>query len=361
MPFLPSLMLAFSASLLLAVLITTTQSIHGRYTLDGHAGVQKLHRRPTPRVGGLTLAAGAAAGAFALQGEAAALAAAIFAASLPAFLSGLMEDVTKRVGAGFRLVATILAGAVFVWLSGYAITKVDLPGADGLLAIPVFSFLFTAIAIGGIANAINIIDGVNGLAAGTAVIALAGFALIAGWAGDGAIVAICLVSIAALLGFLALNFPGGRLFLGDAGAYGTGFVLAAIAVALPQRNAEISPLIGLLLLAYPVAETMISIRRRIGRAGAHPGQPDRLHLHSLVYRSQARRLADRIGRPHLRNPLAAVLCWWLPLLSVALGALAWQHSALVAMAVVVVFTGYVLHYRRVALVRRQVLPVPVAT
>lgn len=361
MPFLLSLMLAFSASLLLAVLITTTQSIHGRFTHDGHAGVQKLHRRPTPRVGGLTLAAGAAAGAFALQGEAAALAAAIFAASLPAFLSGLLEDVTKRVGAGFRLVATILAGAVFVWLSGYAITAVDLPGADWLLAIPAFAFLFTAIAIGGIANAINIIDGVNGLAAGTAVIALAGFALIAGWAGDGAILAVCLVSIASLLGFLALNFPGGRLFLGDAGAYGAGFVLAAIAVALPQRNAEISPLIGLLLLAYPVAETMISIRRRIGRAGAHPGQPDRLHLHSLVYRSQARRLADRIGRPQLRNPLAAVLVWWLPLLSVALAALVWQSSALVAMAVVVVFTGYVLHYRRVALVRRQGLPVPVAT
>jgi UDP-N-acetylmuramyl pentapeptide phosphotransferase/UDP-N-acetylglucosamine-1-phosphate transferase len=148
MPLLPTLIFAFAASLLLALFITATQSLHGRYTLDGHAGVQKLHRRPTPRVGGLALAAGAAAGASTLQGEAAALATAFFAASVPAFLSGLLEDVTKRVGAGFRLMATILAGAIFVWLSGYAITKVDLPGADWLLAIPAFSFLFTAIAIG---------------------------------------------------------------------------------------------------------------------------------------------------------------------------------------------------------------------
>jgi UDP-N-acetylmuramyl pentapeptide phosphotransferase/UDP-N-acetylglucosamine-1-phosphate transferase len=155
------------------------------------------------------------------------------------------------------------------------------------------------------------------------------------------------------LGFLALNFPGGRLFLGDAGAYGTGFVLATLAVALPQRNAEISPLIGLLLLAYPVSETLVSIRRRMVRAGAHPGQPDRLHLHSLVYRCQARRNARRIGYPHLRNPMAAVLVWWLPLLSVGLALLTWHNSGLVLAAVAVVFVGFLWHYRSVALMRRS--------
>jgi len=94
MPILSAMILAFGAAVLLALALIATQSIHGRFTLDAHAGVQKLHRRPTSRVGGLTLAAGAAAGAFALQGEAAVLAMATFAASLPAFLSGLLEDVT---------------------------------------------------------------------------------------------------------------------------------------------------------------------------------------------------------------------------------------------------------------------------
>jgi UDP-N-acetylmuramyl pentapeptide phosphotransferase/UDP-N-acetylglucosamine-1-phosphate transferase len=278
---------------------------------------------------------------------------ALYAAALPAFLAGLLEDLTKRVGAGPRLLATLAAGAVFVLISGYAITKVDLPGVDWLLAFPAFAFVFTAFAIGGVANAMNIIDGVNGLAAGTAVIVLAGFAIIAGAVGDQTILAVSVVAICALLGFLALNFPGGRLFLGDAGAYGTGFVLATLAVALPQRNAEISPLIGLLLLAYPVSETLVSIRRRMVRAGAHPGQPDRLHLHSLVYRCQARRSARRIGYPHLRNPMAAVLVWWLPLLSVGLALLTWHNSGLVLAAVAVVFVGFLWHYRSVALLRRS--------
>ncbi|HSF64651.1 MAG TPA: glycosyltransferase [Paracoccaceae bacterium] len=345
-------LLAFLSSLILSLLIVLTQSVHGRFTLDGHLGVQKVHRHPTPRVGGLTLAGGCVAGGLVLPIEAAAFSTALYAAAMPAFLSGLMEDLTKRVGAALRLLATIIAGGIFVQATGYAITEVDLPLADQLLAIPGFAFLFTAFAIGGIANAINIVDGVNGLAAGTAVIVLAAFGLIAGAVGDATILAACVVGLSALCGFMALNFPGGRLFMGDAGAYGTGFALAAIAVALPQRNAEVSPLIGLLLLAYPVAETMVSIRRRMVRDGAHPGQPDRLHLHSLVYRSQARRLADLLSRPHLRNPLTAVLIWWLPLLSAGLALLTWRNSGLVLTAVTVVTVGYLLHYRRVALLRR---------
>jgi UDP-N-acetylmuramyl pentapeptide phosphotransferase/UDP-N-acetylglucosamine-1-phosphate transferase len=314
--------------------------------------VQKLHSHPTPRVGGLALAAGCVAGSAVLAPEAAAFAAVLHAAALPAFMSGLLEDLTKRVGVGTRLFATIMAGAVFVHVSGYAIIEVDIPGADWLLAIPGFAFVFTAVAIGGIANAINIIDGVNGLAAGTAVILLCGFAILAGEVGDDTIVAVSVVAMGALLGFLALNFPGGRLFLGDAGAYGIGFVLAALAVALPQRNAEISPLIGLLLLTYPASETLTSIRRRMARSGSHPGKPDRLHLHSLVFRSQARRKAHWLGHPHLRNPMTAVLVWWLPLLSVGLALLSWRSSGLVLGSVAVVFVGFVWHYRRVALMYR---------
>lgn len=346
-------LLAFLTSLTLSLLITSTQSLHGHFTLDGDRGVQKLHRRPTPRVGGVALAAGSVVGGWTLAAEAMAFSAALYAAAIPAFLSGLIEDVTKRVGAGLRLLATILAGGIFVYLTGYSISEVDLPVADQVLAIPGFAMMFTAIAIGGIANAINIIDGVNGLSGGTAIIVLGSFGLIAGMAGDPALLTICLVFIAALCGFLALNFPGGRLFMGDAGAYGTGFFLAAIAVALPERNPDVSPLIGLLVLAYPVAETMVSIRRRMVRAGTHPGQADRLHLHSLVYRCQARRLADRLGRPHLRNPLTAVLVWWLPLLSAGLALVSWQNTGLVLAGVIVVTAGYLVHYRRVALLRRS--------
>ncbi|MFC2970585.1 MraY family glycosyltransferase, partial [Acidimangrovimonas pyrenivorans] len=293
------------------------QGLHGHLSHDDRDGVQKLHRAPVPRVGGLALLAGQLLGGLALPAGMRELWWAVCLSVLPAFAAGLAEDITKRVGVRWRLAATILAGLLFSILTGYSIARVGLPGADALLALKWFAIPFTAFAIGGIANALNIIDGVNGLASGSAIIVLSGFALVAAQSGDGEMLALCLVSIGALAGFFVLNFPLGKLFLGDAGAYSTGFVLAVIAVMLPLRNPQLSPLIGLLALAYPVIETMVSIHRRTVRKGTNPGQPDRLHLHSLVYRHRARSLARALGLPHLRNAMTSVLLWLLPLLSVA--------------------------------------------
>jgi UDP-N-acetylmuramyl pentapeptide phosphotransferase/UDP-N-acetylglucosamine-1-phosphate transferase len=340
---------ALISSLLAALLIVLTQRFHGHLSLDSHPGVQKLHLVPTPRVGGVALVFGGIVGGINLPADAQWLWLMICLSSLPAFIFGLMEDVTKRVSVKVRLLATICAGMVFCMLTGYQITRVEILGVDWLLSFGLFSFVFTAFAIGGIANAINIIDGVNGLAAGTSIIILSGFAALAWQAGDMEIMGACLVGIGALTGFFLLNFPTGRLFMGDAGAYTTGFILAVIAVALPQRNAEISPLIGLLALAYPVIETMVSILRRMARSGSHPGQPDRLHLHSLVYRSRAKRLARAVGSPHLRNALTGLLMMGLPLMSVALMVMVYDTTGLVWASMGLMTLVYVIIYRKVAL------------
>ncbi|PZX49227.1 UDP-N-acetylmuramyl pentapeptide phosphotransferase/UDP-N-acetylglucosamine-1-phosphate transferase [Cereibacter changlensis] len=337
------------ASLAAALLLVATQRFHGHLSLDDQAGVQKLHLTPTPRIGGVALLVGAVTGGFWLPVEAQSLWWTLCLAAMPAFASGLAEDVTKRVGVKWRLLATIFAGFLFCELTGYRIDSVDIPGADWLLSFPLFSMLFTAVAIGGIANAVNIIDGVNGLASGTAIIVLSGFAVVAGQVGDVALLGCILLAISALFGFFLMNFPVGRIFLGDAGAYSAGFVLAVIAVALPARNPELSPLIGLLALAYPVVETMVSIIRRMSREGTNPGQPDRLHLHSLVYRSRARRLAQQLGVPHMRNPMTSLILWSLSLLSSALMVLSSHSSALVLLGLAGVAAFYLVAYRRVAL------------
>lgn len=345
------LLISFGVTSLVALLIVMTGSIHGRFSMDNQPGVQKLHDTPTPRIGGLAIMAGMLCGGAALPAEQQGLGALLVLAALPAFLSGLIEDITKRVSVSIRLGATICSGLIFCTLSGIAITRVDLPGLDWLLSFPVVAILFTAFAIGGIANAINIIDGVNGLASGTVIIILSGFALLAWQEGDSELAGICLVMAAALFGFFLLNFPTGRLFLGDAGAYTAGFLLACIAVALPARNPELSPLIGLLALSYPVIETMVSIHRRIVRSGTHPGQPDRLHLHSLVYRSRAKRLAQLLGAPQLRNPLTSTMLWSLSLLSVLLMVLVAKSTIGILVSLAFVAVVYLLIYRRVALLR----------
>ena len=349
MTFTAAFCFAFIASVFAAITIVSTKRLHGHLTLDIHPGVQKLHIAPTPRVGGVALFLGAIVGGAFLPAGTQWLWLMICISALPAFTFGLIEDLTKRVGVKVRLLATICAGLMFCILTGYQITRVDVPGVDLLLSFWLPSLLFTAFAIGGIANAINIIDGVNGLAAGTSIIILSGFALIAWQFEDMEILGACVVAIGALVGFFLLNFPTGRLFLGDAGAYTIGFILAVIAVALPQRNPDLSPLIGLLALAYPVMETMISILRRIAREGSHPGQPDRLHLHSLVFRSRAKRLAQAIGAPHLRNPLTSLLLMGLPLLSVVLMVLFGRNTLLIWASIAVVALIYVTVYRKVAL------------
>ena len=351
MPLIAAFAATLVTGLLVSIILVVTQRLHGCLSYDSHDGVQKLHSTPTPRIGGIAVAAAMTLGGVLLSGEAFSFWWMWSLAALPAFAAGLAEDLTKRVGVRIRLVATLVSGLLFCLLSGYGITQVDIPLADQLLTVAPIAVLFTAFAIGGIANATNIIDGVNGLASGTGMIILAAFGVVSWLEGDLAMVSVCVVGVAAILGFFLLNFPHGRLFLGDSGAYLTGLLLAAVAVALPARNPALSPLIGLLALAYPVVETTISMHRRIVSEGSHPGQADRLHLHSLIYRSRARQLAQAMGQPQLRSALTSVVLWSLSLLSCTLMVAGRDNSGLILLGLALVSTVYVTIYRRVALLR----------
>jgi len=204
-------------------------------------------------------------------------------ASLPAFAGGITEDATKNVGVLTRLLLTMLAAAFGVWLLGAVIPRLDIPGFDILLKWAPFAIAFTMFAVGGVANSINIIDGYNGLAAGHAVIVLAAIAWVSALVGDSFLFTSALAMIGALLGFLAWNYPKGKIFLGDGGAYLLGFWLAELSVLLVVRHPEVSPWFPMLLLVYPIFETLFSMYRRKVIQRQSPGQPDRMHLHQVIY------------------------------------------------------------------------------
>jgi UDP-N-acetylmuramyl pentapeptide phosphotransferase/UDP-N-acetylglucosamine-1-phosphate transferase len=342
---------ALGATFVVASAIVATQRLHGHLTSDSVVGIQKFHRVPTPRVGGIALICGALAGGLTLAHDMQMLFLIICLSLLPAFFSGLAEDVTKTVNVSKRLLATMVSGLIFSLASGYVILPLGIPGADWLLGFWLFALLFTAFAIAGIANAINIVDGFNGLAGGTAIICMSCYGLLAWQVGDTALLGVAIVTVGILLGFVLVNFPFGKIFLGDSGAYTVGFLLAVMGVALPARNADISPLIGLLVLSYPVIETMVSIWRRTHREGTNPGQPDRLHLHSLVHRSWARALARRLGRPDLRNPATSVILWGLPILSSVLSVIAEKYEQAIPAFILLMFLVYIGFYRRAALLK----------
>lgn len=282
------LLAAFLSAWFVGWLIIRYEHLHAHFSHDHtNSGPQKYHTQPTPRIGGLTVMAGLLfAGGVMLFADpitAKRPFGLLILAAVPAFLGGLVEDITKRVGVLERLLLTMLSGAIAAWLLGAVLNRLDIPGVDQALLWLPLAVIFTAFAVGGIANAINIIDGYNGLAGGFSVIVLAAMAFVANSVGDTLVFHSALALAGAILGFLVWNWPGGKIFFGDGGAYLVGFVLAELSVLLVLRNPGISPWFPLLLLIYPVFETIYSIYRRKIENQLSPGQPDNQHLHQLIH------------------------------------------------------------------------------
>ncbi|MFZ4482056.1 MAG: MraY family glycosyltransferase, partial [Rhodoferax sp.] len=223
-----------------AVLLVLTQALHGHFSVGPAANLQNAHKEPTPRIGGVAIFFSVVLGVLLSGGESRRLLLGIVLAGTPAFAFGLLEDCTHRVSASARLFATLGSGVLGWFVTGLAISDINLPGIDALLAWTPLAVLFTAFCVGGVANAFNIIDGLNGLAGGTALILLSAMGLLSLHLGDAQLAHVCLILAGATLGFLLVNWPFGKLFLGDGGAYFVGFAVAWVAVMLLYRHPEVS-------------------------------------------------------------------------------------------------------------------------
>lgn len=333
------------ASFLMAALLVVTAGSHGRYTWDAPGAIQSFHLQPTPRVGGIGIyLALLVASTFVASPDAQKILTTILMAGIPALLVGLLEDLTKRVGVTARLLATMASGCVACWLSGVVLAEVSVRPIDLVLHYTPAAVLFTVFAVSGVANAINIIDGFHGLASGTAVICLLAVAAVAATVGDTALALTGVIVAAAVTGFWLVNFPWGKLFLGDGGAYFAGFALAWLAVLLPARNHGVSPWASMLICAYPIIEVIYSIiRRRRGRQS--PGRADRRHLHSLVATQFVHRRFSRL-HPTLQNSTVSVIMWVFASVP-ALAALAfYSHTDLLIICVITCAAAYHFIYRR---------------
>jgi UDP-N-acetylmuramyl pentapeptide phosphotransferase/UDP-N-acetylglucosamine-1-phosphate transferase len=278
------------ASWFICYLIIRYEDMHAHFSHDHtDAGPQKFHSLATPRIGGIALLAGLLATVaieitFHTISPLASVGFSYFIiASLPVFFSGIIEDVTKNVGVAQRLLFAMLSASVAIWLLGAVINRVNIPSLDyALLWLPL-AITLTIVAVSGTCNALNIIDGYNGLASGYAVIVLIALSYIAFLVNDHLVIVIAIAMMGSLLGFLIWNWPYGRIFMGDGGAYLLGFTLAELAVLLIYRNPSVSPWAVFSLLAYPVFETLFSMYRRKFIHKAFTGHPDALHLHQLIF------------------------------------------------------------------------------
>ncbi len=268
-----------------------------------HPGGRRAHAHPTPRIGGLAVFLGFIAGL---------AAAAYFTGSLwslprvsvywrgmvvaATFLLvvGAIDDVR---GVSFRgKFAAQAVAAAAVWWCGFRIEILSNPFGDAL-DLGLLSFPVTVLWIVGITNAVNLIDGLDGLAAGIALITTASVAVLSYVRGEFGVAAASLALAGSLVGFLRFNFSPARIFLGDSGSLFLGFVLAVTSVRGSQKGATaVAILAPLLVLGLPVLDTGLAIVRRVYRLTLrgrttdhalryvvrnldHVFQPDREHIH----------------------------------------------------------------------------------
>lgn len=338
------LFLSFLISSSLALLTILTRNIHGRLTYDTFDGVQKIHSIPTPRIGGLGITISSVILAFFLYP--ASLMSTIIICSAPIFIAGFIEDINKNVRPIIRLSLAFISGIIFVYITDYKIERIDLFPIDYLLSIYIVSLIFTTFCIGGVINSINIIDGFNGLASGSLIIMLITFSYISFCVGDLELMSLCLNFSAIIFGFFIFNFPYGKIFLGDGGAYFCGFVLVAIAIMLPTRNPDLSPWLSLLICAYPILETIVSIVRKTKRKGHNAGMPDKLHLHMLVHRDLARKVSKSLKVYHLRNSTTSVIMWVLPLSHSLFAILFYDKIVIILVSITISYFTYVYIYKK---------------
>jgi UDP-N-acetylmuramyl pentapeptide phosphotransferase/UDP-N-acetylglucosamine-1-phosphate transferase len=344
---------AFVASFLVTLWIV--RATKGLQRLGGDhdlSGPQKFHTHPVPRIGGLGIIVGVAAGAAVLawrEPMTASWLALFMACAVPAFGGGIAEDLTKAQSPRRRLFFAVVSAGLAGWLVQAVIERTDIPGLDWVVAFPLGALLVTMFVVAGVANAVNIIDGFNGLASMCVVIMLIGLAYVAYAVDDRLIALLALAGVGATLGFFVWNFPAGLVFLGDGGAYFLGFYVAELAILLLHRNPVVSPMFPLLLCIYPVFETLFSIYRKKYLRRMSPSLPDGIHFHMLVYKRLMRWVVgDRSARELTRrNSMTSPYLWMLSSMSVV-PAVLWFDSTPIQAGVILLFgASYVLLYWRI--------------
>ena len=252
---------------------------------DTPDGTRKLHDRATPSAGGLAIFAGVATATglaalalpqFGLKGLG--LSPLVVVGGLIVVSLGAVDDIR---GLGFKMKLTVEVIVAYMLL--HADLRVDLSGlpfvgndiyVDALYSIPI-----TVLWIVGVMNAVNLVDGIDGLASGVAAIAFASMALAYGLAGDLPLVLVAVVFVGALVGFLVHNFNPASIFMGDSGSLFLGYALAVYTLSGPHHaQSFVAPILPLLALGLPLLDTSLSMVRRVASRKAIMA-PDHDHIH----------------------------------------------------------------------------------
>jgi UDP-GlcNAc:undecaprenyl-phosphate GlcNAc-1-phosphate transferase len=268
MSFILAMAVAMAGLPLLAKLAT-------KWGIVDHPGGRKVHSAPIPRIGGIAMAVGAfAAASIAIDLQAQDRC--FLAAAAVLVIFGALDD---RFDLDYRVkfIGQLLAVGIVVIIGDVRIFAMTL---DDRIMLPVWlSLPLTIVFLVGITNAVNLADGLDGLAGGTTFLCLCAVALLSSIGDQNSSTALCLAFAGAVLGFLRFNTYPASVFMGDAGSQLLGFTIGVLSIRATQSlTSEVSSAIPILLLAIPILDTLSVMVQRIGE-GRSPFSPDKNHIH----------------------------------------------------------------------------------
>ncbi len=269
-------------------------------------------------------------------------------AALPVFLMGFTEDLTRRISPKFRLLGALVSAILAAYFLNAYLVRIDIGFIDGLLSVKAVAVIFTIFAVTGVANSFNIIDGFNGLSSAVSIIILLSLGYISFKVGDIFLMKACLILAFAIFGFFVWNYPLGKIFLGDGGAYFIGFTIAVVSVLLVDENKAVSPWFPFLLCIYPIFETLFSMYRRRARKSSSM-DADAFHLHSLIYKRLVPHIlgTDIKNNQLARNSATSPFLWMLTSFSAVPALLFWNNTpALIVFAFIFIIV-YVWLYKSI--------------
>lgn len=273
--------MSFLTTLISSVLLTAgTIPLLSRlalcYNLVDIPNERKVHSRPIPRVGGLAIALGAFVPLICWEWGNRFLQAYLLSAMV-LIIFGLADDL-RDISPLWKLVGQSTAAAIIIFMGGVRVVTLGSLLPEAVVLPPWILVILTLVAIVGVTNAINLADGLDGLAGGISLLGIATVGFLAWLEGDMIIGLIAVALCGAIFGFLRYNTFPASIFMGDTGSQLLGFSAITLALSLTQGNTATSPVIPLLILGFPVLDTLTVMTGRIIR-GRSPFLADKSHFH----------------------------------------------------------------------------------
>lgn len=270
----------FILPLLIALCVTPlVKKLAIRIGAVDHPNERKVHKSVMPRLGGVAIFIATTIGILVFTDSGSFPMYWMLLGSLVIVATGILDDM-KPLSAKSKLLAQIAASMIVVY-GGIRIEFINIPLTEEVIYFGQWSWLISIIWIVGITNALNLIDGLDGLAAGVSSIALGTIFIMSLMMGNLPIATISLILLGSTIGFLFFNFYPAKIFMGDSGSLYLGFFLATLSILGFKNITVVSYVFPILILGVPIFDTFFAIIRRY-RSGKSITAPDKRHLHHCL-------------------------------------------------------------------------------